>query len=118
MPSYKLSFGLVLHEASVILAFKEAQKEHFLSACFAGIGMFAERKVEMRTASEDGLGVCELAETPFAVVCAHAGMTCSVERHAFDHHMDADLVDATAAELLCLHDAVCPAHIAREQIHS
>ena len=79
--------------------------------------MFAERKVEMRATFEDGLRVCELAETPFAVVCAHAGMACSVERHAFDHHMDADLVDATAAELLRLHDTVCPTHILREEIH-
>ena len=80
--------------------------------------MFAERKVEMRTASEDCLRVCELTEPPFSVVCSHAGMACSVERHPFDHHMDADLVDATSAELLCLHDAVCPAHIAREKVHS
>ena len=79
--------------------------------------MFAEREVEKRAASEDGLRVCELAETPFAVVCTHAGMTCSVERHPFDHHMDADLVDATAAVLLCLHDAVRPAHILREEVH-
>ena len=79
--------------------------------------MLAEREVEMRATFEDGLRMCELAETPFAVVCSHAGMTCSVERHPFDHHMDADLVDATAAELLCLHDAVCPAHILREQVH-
>ena len=80
--------------------------------------MFAERKVEMRTAFEDGLRVCELTETPFAVVRAHAGMTCSVERHPFDHHMDAYLVDAASAELLCLHDAVRPTHILREEVHS
>ena len=103
MPSYKLSFGLVLHEASVILAFKEAQKEHFLSASFAGIWMFAEREVEMRAAFEDGLRMCELAETPFAVVCAHAGMTCTVERRAFDHHMDTYFIDTASAELLGAH---------------
>ena len=100
-----------------VLAFKEPQKEHFLPACFAGIGMFAERKVEMRAASEDCLRVCELAESPFAVVRAHAGMACSVERYPFDHHMYAHLVDATATELLSLHHAVRPAHILREQVH-
>ena len=72
----------------------------------------------MRATFEDGLRMCELAETPFAVVCAHAGMTRTVERHTFHHHMYTHFVDAASAELLCLHDAVCPAHIAREEVHS
>ena len=79
--------------------------------------MFAERKVEMRATFQYRLRVRELAESPFAVVRAHAGMACSVERHTFDHHMNAYLVDATASELLCLHDAVRPTHILREQVH-
>ncbi len=71
----------------------------------------------MRAAFENGLRVCELAETPFAVVSAHTGMACTVERHTFDHHMDTYLVDTPATELLGLHDAVRPSHVSGEHIH-
>ena len=66
---------------------------------------------------EHGLRVRELAETPFAVVRAHARMTGTVEWNTLHHHMYTHFVDATAAKLLGLHHAIRPAHIAREEVH-
>ena len=79
--------------------------------------MFAKRDVEDRTSPKYRLRVRELAETPFAVIRTHAGVTGTVERYAFDHHVDTDLVDTSAAELLRLHDAVRPALVFGKHVH-
>ena len=59
-------------------------------------------------AGQHGGGVGKLPESPFPVVGAHAGMPGPVERNTPDHHMNADLIDATPAILLRRHHAVCP----------
>ena len=79
--------------------------------------MFPQREVEAGEAAEDGLGVGEFAEAPFAVVGAHAGVAGAVEGNALHHHVDADLVDAATTVLLGLHGAVGPFHVLGKQIH-
>ena len=71
----------------------------------------------MRSPRQDGLRVREFPEAPFAVVGSHARVARAVERHAPDHHMDADLVDASAAELLRRHHALRPFPVFREDVH-
>ena len=77
-------------------------------ARLAGIGMLAKRKVQVRPAGQHRLRMRELAEAPFAVVRAHAGMPRAVERNALHHHVDADFIDAAAAELQRGHHALRP----------
>ena len=70
--------------------------------------MLAEREIGVRFPSQNGLRVGKFAEPPFAVIRAHTGVSGSVEWYALDHHVDADLIDATAAVLLRPHHTVCP----------
>ena len=58
----------------------------------------------------------EFAETPDPMIGTHAGMSCPVERHALDHQMQADFVDASAAVLLGGHHAFCPLLVCGKQI--
>ncbi len=92
------------------------QKFEFLLACVAAVGVFAQRQVEPVAAFEYGLRVSELAEPPFAMVCTHTRVACAVERDAFDHHVDADFVDASTAELLGAHYGVRPSRVRCEDV--
>lgn len=73
--------------------------------------MFAQRQVEVCLPDEYGTGVRELAEAPFTVVCAHARMPGSVERHPFHHQMYAHFVDAAAAILVRAHHTFRPSYV-------
>ena len=79
--------------------------------------MFTERKIQKCPASEHCLGMSKFAESPFSMISAHAGMSCSVEWDSFHHHVNANFIDASAAVLLCGHDFLCPLHVRSEQIH-
>ena len=79
------------------LSLKPLQELLFPFAGFAGIRVLAKRQIHARSAGEHRLRMRELTEAPLAVVRAHAGVTGAVERHALDHHVDTDLVDAYAA---------------------
>ncbi len=78
--------------------------------------MLTQRQVELCVSSQHSAWVCELQEPPLAVVGTHTGVAGAVERRTFDHHVETYFVDASAAELLRLHDFVCPLDIFGEQI--
>ena len=99
------------------LSFEPFQQFHLPLAGLSRVRVLAQGKVEDGAAFEDGLRVRELAEAPFAMVGAHAGVAHTVEWHALHHHVDADLVDTSAAKLLRLHGTIRPSHVLREQIH-
>ena len=99
------------------LPLEEAEDFHFEGFGLAAVGVLPQRQVEYCAAPQDGLGVGEFTEAPFAVVGAHAGVAGAVEGNALYHHVEADLVDAAAAVLLGAHHAVGPFHIPGEQIH-
>ena len=94
-----------------LLPLKFAQDFHLFLPRFAAVGMVAQGKVEAGAAPQNSLRVRELAETPLAMVGAHARMARPIERNTFHHHVNAHLVDAAAAILLGLHGAFCPFYI-------
>ena len=73
--------------------------------------MFSKWKIPEGSALKHCLRVSELAESPFAVVCAHATVSGSIKRYALDHHVDAYFVDAASSILKGFHNPVCPFHI-------
>ena len=79
--------------------------------------MLSQREVESGAAPQHSLRMCELAESPLAMICSHSGVTCAIERYTFYHHVNTDFIDASAAELLSPHDSVSPAFVAGENIH-
>ena len=50
------------------------------------------------------------------MICAHSRYACAVEWHAFDHHMQAHLIDASSTILASRHNPVGPRDILGEQI--
>lgn len=53
----------------------------------------------------------EFPEAPFSVIGAHTGMPRPAKRHALHHHMNTNLIDASASVLLCTHYIVRPPEI-------
>ena len=78
--------------------------------------MFSHREIAFGFPKQDGARMREFAEPPLAMISAHARMTRSVEGHAFDHKVDANLVDAASAVLGGGHYLLRPFHILGEQI--
>ena len=78
--------------------------------------MFTQRQIELRASVQHCGRMREFTESPFSMICAHAGVTCSVERRPLDEQVQADFVDASAAVLLSLHGLFRPFDILGEQI--
>ena len=103
---------------SIGLSLEEPEHLHFICVFFSCIRMLTQRQIELRITPQYGARMCEFQESPLAVVGTHTRMACTVERRTLDHHMETHFVDASAAELLCFHDFVCPLDILGEQIES
>ena len=78
--------------------------------------MLSQREVESGAAPQHSLRMCELAESPLAMICSHSGVSRAIERYTFYHHVNTDFIDASAAELLCMHHLVCPSDIPGKNI--
>ena len=97
-----------------MLPFEESQQRKDPTLA---IRMLSEREIEMGAAFQYGGRVCEFAESPFPVICTHSGMSDTSERNAFNHHVQADFVDAASSVLEAAHNFIRPFHVLGKQVH-